>query len=110
MSRVYIINDEHGERRFGEQDLPLRVGGAEQGGIVLPGLPAAAVVAHIGLDKGHAFIQPAQTDAALFHNHEHLTASKWLKSGDRVEVGEAVIHWIVTVSYTHLTLPTTPYV
>ncbi|MGB5443116.1 MAG: PEGA domain-containing protein, partial [Gammaproteobacteria bacterium] len=95
MSRVYFIHDADGERRLDEQDLPLRVGGAEQGGIVLPGLPAAAVVAHIGLDKGHAFIQPAQSDATLFHNHEHLTASKWLKAGDVVEVGESVIHWNV---------------
>ena len=95
MSRVYFIHDADGERRLDEQDLPLTIGGAGQGGIVLPGLPAAAVVAHIGLDKGHAFIQPAQTDATLFHNHEHLTASKWLKAGDVVEVGESVIHWNV---------------
>ena len=52
-------------------------------------------VAHIGLDVGHAFIQPAQTDTRLFHNHERLTVSTWLKSGDRVEVGESVIHWSV---------------
>jgi len=95
LSRVYIILDARGERRLGEPDLPLSVGGTEQGGIVLPGLPAAAVVAHIGLVDGHAFIQPAETETQLFHNHEHLTASKWLKSGDRVEVGESVIHWTV---------------
>ncbi|MGB5306555.1 MAG: PEGA domain-containing protein [Gammaproteobacteria bacterium] len=95
MTRIYFIHDTHGERRLGEQDLPLAVGGAGQGGIVLPGLPATAVVAHIGLDAGHAFIQPAQTDTQLFHNHEHLTASKWLKSGDVVEVGASVIHWNV---------------
>jgi hypothetical protein len=95
LSRVYFIHDVHGERRLGEQDLPLSIGGAEQGGIVLPGLPDADVVAHIGLDAGHAFIQPAQTDAQLFHNHERLTASKWLKSGDRVEIGDSVILWNV---------------
>ena len=95
MSRVYIIHDARGERRLGTQDLPLSVGGAEQGGIVLPGLPAAAIVAHIGLADGHAFIQPTQSDVQLFHNHEHLTASKWLKSGDLVEAGESVIHWTV---------------
>jgi len=95
LSRVYFIHDARGQRQLGEQELPLSIGGPEQGGIVLPGLPAAAVVAHIGLADGHAFIQPAQKQAQLFHNHEHLAASKWLKSGDVVEVGESVIHWEV---------------
>ena len=95
MNRVYIIHDARGERRLEEQDLPLSVGGTEQDGIVLPGLPATVAVAHIGLAEGHAFIQPAQTDTRLFHNHEYLSASKWLKSGDVVEVGESVIHWKV---------------
>ena len=95
MSRVYFIRDARGERRLGARDFPLHIGGTEQGGIVLPGLPAAAVVAHIGLDDGHAFIQPAETEVQLFHNHEHLGASQWLKSGDVVEVGDAAIHWIV---------------
>ncbi|NNJ93532.1 MAG: SUMF1/EgtB/PvdO family nonheme iron enzyme [Halobacteria archaeon] len=95
MSRVYYIHDANGERRLGERDMPVSVGGAEQDGIVLPGLPDNAVVAHIGLTEGHAFIQPAQTDTPLFHNHEHLAVSKWLKSGDTVEVGESVIHWNV---------------
>ena len=61
MSRIYIVQDARGERRLGEVDLPLPVGGTEQGGIVLPELPDDAVVAHIGLADGHAFIQPAQT-------------------------------------------------
>jgi len=95
LSRVYIVHDAHGERRLGEPDLPLALGGEGQGGIVLPGLPAAAVVAHIGLADGHAFIQPAHSEIALFHNHEHLTASRWLKSGDVVEAGESVILWQV---------------
>ncbi len=95
MSRVYIVHDARGERRLGAQDLPLAVGGAEQGGIVLPGLPATAVVAHIGLADGHAFIQPAETETPLFHNHEHLAVSKWLKSGDVVEAGESLILWQV---------------
>ena len=97
MSRVYIVQDARGERRLGATDLPLPVGGTEQGGIVLPGLPDDAVVAHIGLADGHAFIQPTPTESEtrLFHNHEHLTASKWLKSGDVVEAGESVILWQV---------------
>ncbi len=95
MSRVYFVYDARGEHQLGEQDLPLAVGGSDQEGIVLPNLPADALVAHVGLAEGHAFIQPAQTDLQLFHNHEHLTASRWLKSGDLIEVAESAIHWRV---------------
>jgi formylglycine-generating enzyme required for sulfatase activity len=95
LSRVYFIHDPQGERQRSEQELPLSVGGAAQADIVLPGLPPAALVAHIGLAEGHAFIQPADTDVPLFHNHEHLTESKWLKSGDVVEIGDSLIYWTV---------------
>jgi formylglycine-generating enzyme required for sulfatase activity len=95
LSRVYFIHDARGGQQLGEQHLPLAIGGTQAGDIVLPGLPADALVAHIGLAEGHAFIQPADTDLALFHNHERLTASRWLKSGDLVEAGESVIQWVV---------------
>jgi len=104
LSRVYFIHDTHGERQLREQDLPLAIGGAEQGGIVLPGMPAADVVAYIGLDAGHAFIQPVTAETQLFHNHEHLAASKWLKSGDVVEIGESVIHWNVQGDQVHISV------
>lgn len=95
MSRVYFVHDALGERQLEEHELPLPIGGAEHGGIVLLDPPDTGVVAHIGLADGHAFIQPAQTEIQLFHNHEHLTASKWLKSGDLVEVAGSLIHWNV---------------
>ncbi|MGD8957890.1 MAG: PEGA domain-containing protein, partial [Chromatiaceae bacterium] len=104
MSRVYFIQDSEGQRQRGEQELPLSVGGAAQADIVLPDLPAAALVAYIGLAEGHAFIQPVDTDVPLFHNHEHLTASKWLKSGDVVEIGESLIHWIVQGDQVEITV------
>ncbi|MGB5562635.1 MAG: PEGA domain-containing protein [Sedimenticolaceae bacterium] len=95
MSRVYSIRDARGERQFGAQDLPISIGGAGQDGILLPGLPDDAVVAHIGLAEGHAFIQPTQTGMQMFHNHQHLSESRWLKSGDLVEVAESAIDWRV---------------
>jgi formylglycine-generating enzyme required for sulfatase activity len=104
LSRVYFIHDAHGERQLREQDLPLAIGGMEQGGIVLPGVPAADVVAYIGLDAGHAFIQPVTVEAQLFHNHEHLAASKWLKSGDVVEIGESVILWNLQGDQVHISV------
>jgi formylglycine-generating enzyme required for sulfatase activity len=95
LSRVYFIQDPEGRRQRDEQELPLSVGGAAQADIVLPGLPPAALVAYVGLAEGHAFIQPVDTNVPLYHNHEHLTASKWLKSGDVVEIGESLIYWMV---------------
>ena len=95
MSRVFIIQDARGESQLGEAALPLVVGGAEQGDIVVPGVSAAAVIAHIALAEGHAYIQPADDSVQLFHNHEVLTGSKWLKSGDEVQMGDATLHWRV---------------
>ena len=112
MKRVYFVHDARGERRLDEHELPLAVGGGEHAAILVPGLAVDSVVAHIALAEGHAFIQPAETDAQLFHNHEHLTDSKWLKSGDVVEVGESAIHWSVQgdqVEIQVLQRPQTPH-
>jgi formylglycine-generating enzyme required for sulfatase activity len=95
LSRIYIIQDVRGETRLGEADLPLVVGGAGQGDIVLPGVPADAVIAHIALAESYAYIQPADDNVELFHNHEILNGSKWLKSGDEVQAGDATLHWRV---------------
>ncbi|HHJ16836.1 MAG TPA: PEGA domain-containing protein [Gammaproteobacteria bacterium] len=93
MSRVYFIRDARGERRVGEADMPLSVGGDEHSDVLLP--DADARVAHIALADGHAFIQPDDVSLPLFHNHERITDSTWLKSGDQVQLGESVLHWTV---------------
>ena len=96
MSRVYFLGDARGERRVGEEALPLKVGGAEQGDLVVPGLEPTAVAAYIALADGHAYVQPADDAIPLYHNHERLAASRWLKSGDRVQVGEhGQFDWLV---------------
>ncbi len=95
MSRVYLVRDARGETRLGEADLPLCVGGSQSADVVLPGVPAAAVLAHIAVAEGHAYIQPAEHAAALFHNHERFTESRWLKSGDRLQLGDALLDWRV---------------
>jgi formylglycine-generating enzyme required for sulfatase activity len=95
LSRVYFIHDARGERRAAEADLPLCVGGELHGDVVLPEVPTDAVLAYIAQTDGHAYIQPADTDEPLFHNHELLTDSRWLKSGDQVQAGEALLDWTV---------------
>ena len=95
MSRLYLVSDAHGERRFSEVDLPLCVGGAQHGDVVLPDASADAVAAYIAVADGHAYIQPADDASQLFHNHERLTESRWLKSGDRLQLGDALLDWRV---------------
>jgi formylglycine-generating enzyme required for sulfatase activity len=95
MSRVYYLHDARGQRSAGDADLPLSVGGSARADIVLPGVPVGEVVAYIALAEGHAYIQPASGVRSLFHNHERLVESKWLKSGDQVQIGEALLEWTV---------------
>ena len=96
MSRLFVIHDERGERRLDESDFPLSLGGIAAGDIILPDVAADVVVAHIAIAESHPYIQPA-ADAAveLFHNHEYLNGSTWLKSGDEVQAGEALLLWQV---------------
>jgi len=95
LSRIYAIHDARGERQRDEQALPLSVGGEAAGDIVIPGVPAEQLVAHIAVSDGHAYIQTADEQVPMFHNHEHLSGSQWLKSGDEVQLGDAVMSWTV---------------
>jgi len=92
LKRVTLIRDESGERIFPAEAYPLVLGGA---GSPLPVPGYEEAVAYIGLERGHAFIQPRGSSPSVWHNNERLTASAWLKSGDRIQIGEALILWQV---------------
>ena len=92
MNRVTLIRDGRGERRYQPDQYPLTVGGGE-GGIPLSGQDK--VVAHIGLHQGHPFVQPARDEPPIWHNHERLLQSAWLKSGDQLQIGDDIILWQV---------------
>ena len=94
MKRVFFIETASGTRRLGEADFPLSVGGSGAD-IALQETSADTIVAHIALSSGHAYVQPAVADIELFHNHEYITTSAWLKSGDRVQLGDRVLCWDV---------------
>ena len=94
MKRVFFVETPDGRRRLDEADFPLSVGGDAADIVLQESLPETPV-AHIALSSGHAYIQPAATDIELFHNHEYIDASSWLKSGDRVQLGERVLCWDV---------------
>ena len=95
MSREYYIDDALGQRRIAETELPLNIGGSQHGGVVLPGAPAKQVVAYLALSQGHVYLQPASDECAVFVNDERLNDSAWLKSGDRIQIGETLIRWTV---------------
>jgi formylglycine-generating enzyme required for sulfatase activity len=92
LKRVYFVDTASGLRRLDEADFPLSVGGPGTD-IALQELPVGTVLAHIALSSGHAYIQPADDTAELFHNHEHIDTSAWLKSGDRVQLGDGFLSW-----------------
>jgi formylglycine-generating enzyme required for sulfatase activity len=112
VNRVYLINDLRGTRRVDAAQLPLSLGGAAVADIVLPGSPADFIAAYIALADGHAYLQPATTDGLLFHNHRRVCESVWLKSGDQVQVGDALLRWSVLGDQIHLDVseyqPTSP--
>jgi formylglycine-generating enzyme required for sulfatase activity len=95
VSRVYYIHDARGERELAEADLPLAVGGRNGGDVVIAGVDDDSVLAYIALSEGHAYIQPAEGSDGLYHNHERVTESRWLKSGDRLQAGESIFNWMV---------------
>ena len=95
MSRVFFIQDARGERRASESDLPLTLGGGQNSDVLWPAMPDDSIIAYIALADGHAYIQLADPSYPLFHNHERMTESTWLKSGDQVQLGEVVLHWTV---------------
>jgi len=95
LSRVYFILDERGEHRVEESVFPLSVGGSQQCDVMVPGLSSEAVLAHIALADGHAYIQAVAHAPPLFHNHRRLSESQWLKSGDRIQIDNSVIEWTV---------------
>ena len=108
MSRVFVINDARGERRLDAQVLPLCLGGADACDIVMPGTPADLQLAFVALEDGHAYIQPADAGLLLYHNHEQLNGSRWLKSGDVVRYDDAVMDWRVQGDITFITTRVQP--
>ena len=93
MKRDYFLYDAAGGAKLDELELPVRVGGVKFGGIVIPGIEEDQLIATIALADGHAYIQPAESAPAVFHNDERLSDSVWLKSGDRVQIADSLLSW-----------------
>ncbi len=92
MKRVTIVRDGDSEKSFSFDDYPLSIGGP---GAQIPLGPKQPVAAHIGDEQGHPFIQPVAGGDVVWHNHERLSESAWLKSGDQIQIDDRLIRWQV---------------
>jgi formylglycine-generating enzyme required for sulfatase activity len=54
-------------------------------------VPGARPGAALALASGAPYLQPLDSDAALFLNDHRLAASQWLRDGDRARIGNAVL-------------------
>lgn len=86
MSLKLIVSEGEGERVCSDRDGLWTLGGLAEASVVLPGAPER-LLAYIGCEAGHFFIQPAAAGATLRHNGVPLTVSAWLGDGDRLTVG-----------------------
>ncbi len=76
-----LIRDVSGERRFGRDDLPLRLGTGSDCQLRLPG-PGGAPAAMLDLLDGQPIVQPVGRDTSLRINDSPLDASRHLSDGD----------------------------
>jgi len=106
LSRLFVIHDARGKRQLDEHALPLSIGGSKAGDIVMPGIASNDLLAYIATSGGHTYVQAADASKQVFHNHEQLSGSCWLKSGDEVQVGDAVLHWTVQGDMANITIRT----
>lgn len=86
MIRGLQILDRKGEWVCPDGDGPWSLGGNTNATVVLPEAPER-VLAYIGHERNHCFIQPAADDVTVRHNGRRLTRSAWLEDGDRLSLG-----------------------
>lgn len=88
------VRDVSGERSFGRDQLPLRVGTGSDCQVRLPG-PGGAPVAMLDLLDGQPIVQPVGRGTALFINDAALEASRRLVAGDVLRFYGSEIHVLV---------------
>ena len=59
--------------------------------IATPGASGARARAALALANGAPFLQPLDGEASVFLNDHRLAAAQWLRDGDRVRIGDAVL-------------------
>lgn len=102
MSRLFFIQDEQGTHPLEGNVMPLSVGSTDEALIKIKGIPLDSVVAYIAEFDGYPYIQPSQSEHAVYHNHRRINDSAWLKSGDWVQIGETALNWQVSGEQTFI--------
>ena len=90
MSRIVEIITSRGSRTFSGNELPLAIGSGENAHIPLPAGPETA--AWLAESRGYLYLQ-AEAGSSVYHNHEHLAGSIWIKSGDTTRIGDYLLCW-----------------
>ncbi len=85
-----LIEEGGVERRLARDDFPLALGGAESG-VRLPGLETGAARAYLGVSGDEIFVQPAEDGQPVVCNGAALRSSQWLREGDVVDLGGAML-------------------
>ncbi len=83
MGRLFEIIRDNTTSQFTEKDLPLSIGGPGSH-IQLPEFDKAICL--IGEIDGYLFLQPLSEQVHIFHNHERVSSSVWIKSGDHTRI------------------------
>ncbi len=92
MRRITLIRDAAGERCYAPWAYPLSLGGT---GSDIPLSGGGKVLAYIASESGHPFVQPADGQSLVWHNHQRLNGSAWLKSGDQLQIDQHQLLWQV---------------
>ncbi len=93
MDRLFEITGKDLESSYTENDLPLRIGGSRAH---IPLRQLRQDVCLIGEIDGYLFLQPLSDQVDIFHNHEKITGSVWIKSGDETRIGKDIISYKIT--------------
>ena len=92
MKRTILVRDAAGERCYPPDAYPLALGG-DGADVALGG--GERVLAYIGSERDHPFVQPADEQSLVWHNHQQLQGSAWLKSGDQLQIDRYHLSWQV---------------
>ncbi|WP_163340348.1 SUMF1/EgtB/PvdO family nonheme iron enzyme [Desulfopila sp. IMCC35008] len=89
MTKYISVQGSGHQTEYTENNLPLTVG--ERGQCDIGLASCSGTIGLIGAEGGHLFFQPVDSGQTLFFNSRQMTSSAWLKSGDKIEVGNSVV-------------------
>lgn len=91
MSFNLVIAEGDREREFGADAFPLQLGGPRSD-VELPDLVTRKPVGFLGVADDDLFLQPDPPAGEVLCNGQPVTASRWLRAGDRLRIGPVELH------------------